>query len=382
MRWVPFLVRQAERWISPSLRNRAWRMLEAPERARFRRGLDGLAHSPRRGQPALSYGETLSSDEQRGVVHGGRVKLLHLAEEFPAVADFNLLYLVSSAPPKFALELVEWAKARGVKFVWNQNGVAYPGWYGTRSEEINGPMRALRRQADYIFYQSEFCRRCAEEFLGPVTAPGEIAFNCVDTAHFCPAVPPDTAVWQLLTTGSHYESYRVLSVLETVAELVRRGFPVALHLAGRLAWKDAEAEVDEKIRALGIAPQVRQTAAYRQEEAPAIYQAAHILLHPKYKDPCPTVPIEAMACGVPVIGSASGGMPELVSPEAGVLIDVPESWEGNHWPAPVQMADAVETIMRRWPECHGNARARAETLFAREPWMARHRRVFQALTPA
>jgi len=381
MSWRRILVRQAERWIDPSLRNRVWRWLETPERRRFQQQLKKLAHTPRRDGPAVSYGEAVGS-ESSGVIHGGRVKLLHLAEEFPsAVADFNLLYLVSSAPPKFALELVAWARARGVKFVWNQNGVAYPGWYGNRSEEINGPMRALRDQADYIFHQSEFCRQCADQFLGPAGAPSEIAFNCVDTTLFTPASPPDGSVCQLLATGSHYESYRVLSVLETVAELVRRQFPVALHLAGRLAWPDAEAGVNDKIRELGIGNYVRRTAAYRQEEAPAFYQAAHILIHPKYKDPCPTVPIEAMACGVPVIGSASGGMPELVSPEAGVLIDVPDSWEENHWPTASAMADAVETIMARWPEYRAAARRRAEALFSKELWLAKHRRVFQALAP-
>ena len=270
---------------------------------------------------------------------------------------------MSSAPPKFAVEFVTWAKARGVKFAWNQNGVAYPGWYGARSEEINGPMRVLRAQADYIFYQSEFCRRCADRFLGPVNAGCEIAFNCVDVAQFRPGDALDTGICRLLATGSHYESYRVISVLETIAELNRRKFPVELHLAGRLAWNDAETEVGKKIESLGIGRQVKRTAAYRQEAAPAIYQSAHILLHPKYKDPCPTVPIEAMACGVPVIGSVSGGMPELVSPEAGILVDVPESWDENHWPSAVAMADAVQAIMGRWPEYRAAARARRGAFF-------------------
>jgi glycosyltransferase involved in cell wall biosynthesis len=339
MSWRRSLARLVDRWFDPALRNKVWRILEAPERRRFVRQLEAVAHVSRRGEAALGYGSVLNK-AHAGVVHGGRVKLLHLSDEFPEAADFNLLYLVSSAPPKFALELVTWARAHGVKLVWNQNGVAYPGWYGKRSEEINGPMRALRAQADHVFYQSEFCRECAVRFLGPETAPGEIVFNCVDTAQFCPASAPDTDVCRLLATGSHYESYRVISVLETVAELARRSFPVELHLAGRLAWEGADVEVEEKIRVLGIERHVRRTAAYRQEEAPAMYQAAHILMHPKYKDPCPTVPIEAMACGVPVIGSASGGMPELVSSEAGVLVEVPDSWEENHWPSAEAMADA------------------------------------------
>lgn len=381
MSWRRSLARLVDRWFDPALRNRVWRMLETPERRRFQRQLEAVVHVSRRGEPALGYGSVLSRG-RHGVVHGGRVKLIHLSEEFPEAADFNLLYLVSSAPPKFGLELVTWAKARGVKLLWNQNGVAYPGWFGTRSEEINGPMRALRAQADYVFYQSEFCRQCAVKFLGPETAPGEIAFNCVDTAQFCLAPAPGMDVCRLLATGSHYESYRVISVLETVAELVRRRFPVELHLAGRLSWEGADAEVEKKIRALGIASHVRRTAAYRQEEAPGMYQAAHILLHPKYKDPCPTVPIEAMACGVPVIGSASGGMPELVSREAGVLIEVPDSWEENHWPSPVAMANAVEAIMKSWPEYRAAARSRAELLFGKEQWLAKHRRVFRELTPA
>ena len=365
--------------ISPALRSRFWRILKAPERRRFQRSLEQTAHTARRGTPALSYGEAVDGS---GIVHGGRVKLLHLAEEFPAAADFNLLYLVSSAPPRFALELIEWAKSRGVKLAWNQNGVAYPAWYGTRCEEVNGPMRTLRAEADYIFYQSEFCRQCADRFLGPVNSPGEIAFNCVDTAHFTPGTPPDRSVCCLLSTGSHYEPYRVFSVLETVAELMRRKFPVELHLAGRLAWERADAEVEEKIRGLGIGDCVRRIPAYRQEVAPAIYRAAHILLHPKYKDPCPTVPIEAMACGLPVLGSASGGMPELVSRDAGVLIDVPESWEENYWPAPTAMADAVETIMGRHAEFREAARANAEARFSKQGWVAQHRRVFEMLAVA
>ncbi len=324
--------------VPAGVRARFWRWRELPARLRFRRQLKNTALSPQRDRPVLNYGDAFTPDGA-GLVHGGRVKLLHLAEDFPAASsDFNLLYLVSSAPPKFALELIEWAQRHGVKFVWNQNGVAYPAWYGTRAEEINAPMRALRERADYIFYQSAFCQDCAQRFLGESGTPSEIAFNCVDMMQFRPAEPVDTRVCQLLAAGSHHESYRVLSVLDTVAELKRRKFPVMLQLAGRLVWPGAEEEVAKALRDLDIAELVRRVPAYRQEDAPAIYQAAHILLHPKYKDPCPTVPIEAMACGVPVIGSASGGMPELVGDDAGLLLEMPESWEKNYWPAPTATA--------------------------------------------
>src|SRR4051812_49238805 len=66
----------------PGMRSRIWQWLEFPKRRRFRKQLKGIALSPRRGSPALNYGDVLAPDGA-GLVHGGRVKLLHLAEEFP-----------------------------------------------------------------------------------------------------------------------------------------------------------------------------------------------------------------------------------------------------------------------------------------------------------
>ena len=135
---------------------------------------------------------------------------------------------------------------------------------------------------------------------------------------FRPGTAPDDGVWQLLATGTHSESYRVLCVLETVSELVRRGCPVKLSLSGQYGWPGAAANIRDWIKERGIeARQVSVGGAFQQVEAPEMYRRAHILLHPKYHDPCPTVPIEAMASGVPVIASRSGGMPELVSTGCG-----------------------------------------------------------------
>ena len=45
----------------------------------------------------------------------------------------------------------------GAPVVVNQDGVAYPGWAGTRVEELNRPLREALLAADHILYQSEFC---------------------------------------------------------------------------------------------------------------------------------------------------------------------------------------------------------------------------------
>ena len=115
---------------------------------------------------------------------------------------------------------------------------------------------------------------------------------------------------------------------------------------------------------------------FSQEEAPEIYRGAHLLLHGKDKDPCPTVPIEAMASGLPVIGLASGGMPELVPLQAGRLVPVAKSWTDDCAADPVAMADAVEEIMGNQDSFARAARLHAEKTFDVRAWLDRHEAIF------
>lgn len=45
----------------------------------------------------------------------------------------------------------------------------------------------------------------------------------------------------------------------------------------------------------------------------AVYKRHNVLLHtPEWAEPFPLTPLEAMACGLPVIGSTAGGAEELL----------------------------------------------------------------------
>lgn len=359
---------------------RARRVYHFPGRAEFARRLDRPPGPAREGL-RLNLGwidAPVREDETR---IGGGVKLAHLRERFGEAREgFNVLYLVSSVLHlvPHAEELVAWAKRQGVRFVWNQNGVAYPAWCGAGYPWFNEPMRRLRAQADHVVYQSEFCRQAAERYLGPAGAPAEILWNPVDLAHFSPAAaPPPTHVWQLLAMGTNHAFYRVRASLDTLAALMRRGVSVRLTIAGEFRWPGGGGEVSAYVNRLGLRDQVRLRPRFTQAEAPEIYRRAHVLLHPKYKDPCPTVPIEAMACGVPVAGSRSGGLPELVSGSAGRLVEVPDDWTRDHAPGAEAAADAVAEIMQRHGDFAAAARARAVAHFDREKWVDRHGEIFR-----
>lgn len=312
---------------------------------------------------------------------GGIVKLQALAQEFPSTPwRFNLLYLVTSRLPEGAVTLARWARRKGARVVVNQNGVAYEAWYGPGWERINAPMRELLAMADHVFYQSEFCRRSADRFVGPPAGSWEVLHNAVDTRVFTPAATRESGrPLTLLLGGSQDQWYRFEAAVETAAALVSRGHDLRLIVTGRLRWTHDAAAAQSDARALveaaRLSGRVEFTGPYPQRAAPEIFRRADILLHTKYNDPCPAVVVEALASGLPVVYSMSGGVPELVG-DAGAGVPAPLSWERDVPPHPLALADAVESLLPKLPEMAARARARAVAQLDLAHWMARHRAVF------
>ena len=62
----------------------------------------------------------------------------------------------------------------------------------------------------------------------------------------------------------------------------------------------------------------------------AYYNLANVLVVPSLcNEAAPLVPIEGMVCGLPIITTTQGGIPEYVTAECGILIDVDESFVEN-----------------------------------------------------
>ena len=334
-----------------------------------------LARIRRGRELTVGFGHVL--DDGRPV-HGGAVKLLPLRKAFGGDEEaFGILYAVSSSPPQVAAELFSCCRQRGIRIVWNQNGVAYPAWAGSESEQFNAPMRRLRGQADFVVYQSEFCKTSAERFLGPCATPSEILYNPVDTSVFYPGPKRELGPVRLLAAGTHGTRDRVTCVLDALGEIRAGGIDAELTVAGRFQWLRGEEDFAGQVSRLGMTKSVRRIARFSQADAPALYRGHHILLHPKYMDPCPTVVLEAMATGLPVVGSRSGGMPEIVPPDCGVLIDAPPDWDNRHTPSGNELADAVVGLLPNLSAAAAASRRNAEARFDVGKWIGAHARIFQ-----
>jgi glycosyltransferase involved in cell wall biosynthesis len=316
---------------------------------------------------------------------GGLVKCQDLQRAFPnVVASPNLLYMVTSALPPFAVTMAREAKRAGAKIVVNQNGVGYPAWCPHDWQRVNRPMRKLLKLADHVIYQSRFCKESADRFLAPCSCPSEILHNPVDTSIFVPRTKRDTdKPLTLIIAGSYGVFYRIRKAVETLAILRQDIRNARLIIAGRYEWDSSRQDAGDKVlslcRELKVAEAVDIRGTYTQEEAVPLFHEADILLHTKYNDPCPRIVAEAMACGLPVVYSASGGLSELVGDDAGSGIAAILDWNIEHPPSADLLATAVIKIWRQFDIFSGNARNRAVTMLDIHPWMFRHQSIFESL---
>ena len=57
-----------------------------------------------------------------------------------------------------------------------------------------------------------------------------------------------------------------------------------------------------------------------QQELAEYYSSADVFVNPTYQDTFPTVNLEAMACGTPVVTYNTGGSPESLTEETGIVV--------------------------------------------------------------
>jgi glycosyltransferase involved in cell wall biosynthesis len=257
----------------------------------------------------------------------------------------------------------------------------HPSWFDGDWRAANARMAEPYHLADHVFWQSEFCRRAADEFLGPRRGPGEVLYNAVDVGHFAPGPAGARGRGGLtaLVAGKldAHVAYRLTDAIGGVALVRRMGLDMRLAVAGSVA-PEAERQARDLAAAHGV--ELRFHGPYTQQAAPGIYRAADVYLMTKQDDPCPNTVLEAMACGLPVLYAASGGVPELVGDEAGVGLAIEPGVDRVATPEPRAIADGLLRLASARGAMAAAARRRAVERFDIRHWLARHEQVFKDLT--
>jgi glycosyltransferase involved in cell wall biosynthesis len=153
----------------------------------------------------------------------------------------------------------------------------------------------------------------------------------------------------ILFVGTLEPRKNVTRLIEAYARLPKGRPPLVL--VGSKGW--LYDEIFARVEALGLQDEVRFAGYVPADALPYWYNAAELLAYPSLYEGFGLPPLEAMACGTPVVTSTASSLPEVVG-NAGLLVD----------PTDVEaLAAAMERVLsepdlRRQMQAAGLARAR------------------------
>jgi len=312
-------------------------------------------------------------------IYGGKIKLFYLKNAFEQGAHANILYLVSSALPSGWIWSLFYFKVTGRKVVLNQNGVYYPEILPFFYSIANLSNIIILIFADYVIYQSKFCRKMALKYLTNKKVDHKILYN--PAQKFRLKKKTKKIIKNIAMMGNQYEKYRLDRALSIASFLQSKKNKFIFYIYGLLNWSSNilknKQYLNNKLNQKKLQGHVIYKGPYKRVELPSILRKTDILLHTKNLDPCPSAVVEAIRNGIPVVYIKNGGTSELVGPGGiGVVPSAKKPAPCN--PLEHRISVAINLLISKYPRFSKLAKKQGEK-YSIEKWIRQHYKIFKKL---
>lgn len=224
-------------------------------------------------------------------------------------------------------------------------------------------LREICQEAEFVANETDFSRGLIAK-LCPASEDKLVKiFNGMDLGNFRrEVVEVNNPVPKIISTGRLIEFKGFHHLIPACAELKKRGLAFDCDIVGEGPWRE---QLQQAIDTLGVSDCVRLTGSLPQEEVFAKLRNCDIFTLPcvvdrnNTSDVFPTVILEAMATGKPVVSTWVAGVPEqIIDGETGLLVQAHDE---------IGLADALAKLLQS-PELRRQygaaAKKRLETEFA------------------
>lgn len=218
--------------------------------------------------------------------------------------------------------LPTWAPCQQVVTIHDLFAAIEPRWFAPR---VGLQLRLTQRRAAHVAKKviavSECTRRDLVERYRIPPEKINVVYNGVDHARFRPAEVDAEAIARrfgvpypfILCVGSLMPWRNAPRLLRATAKLGRFG----LLFVGRDIWGS---DSTSRIAAENGWDWARFAGYVSDTELPDLYAAARVFAYPSLYEGFGIPPLEAMACGTPVVASTAGALPEVLG-DAALLVD-------------------------------------------------------------
>lgn len=191
---------------------------------------------------------------------------------------------------------------------------------------VNAMPHFLRR-ADAIIAVSECTKKDAIRFYNVPSEKITVIYEGVN-----PALAPERNAERIAEMRAHYAKNQpfllfvstieprknIIALVDALRALRQRGYQHRLLIAGRKGW--LYQSTFDHVKKTGMEALVDFLGFVPDEDLPALYAAADAFVFPSLYEGFGLPPLEAMACGAPVVCSNASSLPEVVG-NAALLVD-------------------------------------------------------------
>ncbi len=198
------------------------------------------------------------------------------------------------------------------------------------SFQLKLTVRRTARKASRIATVSEYSRRDLLDIYKLPTEKVVVTYNGIES-HFRPQEASSNEAEEirgrfgisrdfLLAVGSLQPRKNLVRLIRAYAKLrsERADFTPQLVIVGRKLWLTHE--IFDEVKRQRWADDLILTGYVADEDLPALYRAARAFVYPSLFEGFGLPPLEAMACGTPVVTSDVSSLPEIAG-DAALLID-------------------------------------------------------------
>jgi starch synthase (maltosyl-transferring) len=248
---------------------------------------------------------------QRGFLNIWRIKQ---ARDYMLKHQIALVHLNSAVP--FCRDVGIAAHFAGIPVVWHIR------------EDPEG--KRVRRWSRWIRWLSDRIVVVSSDLEEHFKTTGKAVkiYNGVNLQRFSPQgndggwrerLGIDDKAFVFITVGTIEERKGQHLIVEALGRLVGSGRPAHLIIVGSALGPDDDARLDDALRRNpGASPLTHRVG--RQQDVPSLLRSADCLVLPSTWEGFPRTIAEAMACGLPVISTPVGEIPEMLGPASGWLV--------------------------------------------------------------
>lgn len=211
---------------------------------------------------------------------------------------------------------------KSIVYIYDLAFELYPEHYRDSYRRLSLQTKFAANQSDKIVAVSKATKNDLMRLYNIDGEKIEVIYHSVDDRFKSSPIKEKGKIPYFLFVGSFKPSKNIPNIIRAFSLFIKESKkPYQLILAGSNYWGDND--VAKQIKDLNLENKVKRIGFVSEDDLPQLYRGATAFVSPSFYEGFGIPHLEAMACGVPVITSNCGSIPEIVG--NGALMADPEN---------------------------------------------------------